>query len=138
MLLMVEAATATQFPSFVILLMGVGFMAAATLGSIAWFRSKRPLGWEDAEGNKGTANQPGEQYDRGLTSAETAARQDREGASFRHKPESDDGTDTGYTTDREGLLNNYAIEPEMYVEQPGDLRSDKTPKAKQTKQPDQK
>lgn len=24
--------------------------------------------------------------------------------------------------DREGLMNNYAIEPEMYVEVPGDLR----------------
>jgi hypothetical protein len=25
----------------------VGFIAAAGLGSIAWYNSKRPLGWED-------------------------------------------------------------------------------------------
>ncbi len=26
-----------------------GFIAAATLGSIAWYNSKRPPGWEDKE-----------------------------------------------------------------------------------------
>jgi hypothetical protein len=26
-----------------------GFIAAAGLGSIAWYNSKRPLGWEDKE-----------------------------------------------------------------------------------------
>ncbi|HIK17738.1 MAG TPA: hypothetical protein IGS53_20955 [Leptolyngbyaceae cyanobacterium M33_DOE_097] len=29
---------------------------------------------------------------------------------------------TGYTIDPDGRLNNYAIEPEMYINQPGDLR----------------
>ena len=29
---------------------------------------------------------------------------------------------TGYTIDEDGRLNNYAIEPEMYVHEPGDLR----------------
>jgi len=65
-------------------------------------------------------------YDRGITPAETAARQEREGASYKHtpEPESGDHVDTtgGYTVDREGLLNNYAIEPEMYYEVPGDAR----------------
>lgn len=27
----------------------VGFLAAATIGSIAWYNSKRPVGWEDKE-----------------------------------------------------------------------------------------
>lgn len=27
----------------------VGFIAAATLGSISWYNSRRPLGWEDKE-----------------------------------------------------------------------------------------
>lgn len=76
-------------------------------------------------------------YDRGITPAETAARQEREGDAFKKHPtevsqqraENDDQTDVssvgttdGYTVDREGLLNNYAIEPEMYVNEPGDLR----------------
>jgi hypothetical protein len=63
-------------------------------------------------------------YDRHLTTAETAARMEREGEKFREKPESEGSIDTtgGYTVSREGLLNNYAIEPEMYVNEPGDLR----------------
>ncbi|MHC5611768.1 MAG: hypothetical protein ACYTXA_12310, partial [Nostoc sp.] len=31
-------------------------------------------------------------------------------------------TTDGYTVDKEGLLNNYAVEPEMYYEEPGDAR----------------
>ncbi|MFP4221776.1 MAG: photosystem II assembly protein Psb35 [Phormidium sp.] len=27
----------------------LGFVAAATLGSLAWYNSKRPPGWEDKE-----------------------------------------------------------------------------------------
>ena len=63
-------------------------------------------------------------YDRGITSAETAARQEREGKDFKETPDKEQGIDTtsGYTEDREGLANNYAIEPEMYIEEPGDLR----------------
>lgn len=69
--------------------------------------------------NKTDAN-----YDPHLTAAETGARQDREKDKFKEKPEnqSDMDTKSGFTVDREGLANNYAIEPEMYVEQPGDLR----------------
>ena len=62
-------------------------------------------------------------YDNHLIPAETAARIQREGAEFKHvEPESSIDTTAGFTTDQEGLLNNYAIEPEMYINEPGDLR----------------
>ncbi len=76
-------------------------------------------------------------YDRGITPAETAARQEREGANFLHtateesqknattNDQTDDEsirTTDGYTVDKEGLINNYAIEPEMYINEPGDLK----------------
>ncbi len=76
-------------------------------------------------------------YDAHIVPAETAARQEREGSNFKSTPnkakegnastndqtdaESIDSTE-GYTVDKEGLVNNYAIEPEMYVNEPGDLR----------------
>ncbi len=63
-------------------------------------------------------------YDRAITSAETEARMEREGENFKETPDQKQDIDTtsGYTTDREGLANNYAIEPEMYVEEPGDFK----------------
>ncbi|RMF25149.1 MAG: hypothetical protein D6756_05945 [Cyanobacteria bacterium J083] len=63
-------------------------------------------------------------YDRIITSAETAARMEREGENFKKTPENEGDLDTtsGYTVDREGLANNYAIEPEMYYEEPGDMQ----------------
>ncbi|MBD2003985.1 MULTISPECIES: hypothetical protein [Cyanophyceae] len=76
-------------------------------------------------------------YDRGIVPAETAARKEREGNAFKTTPSQRDeeksptndqtdggsiNTTDGYTVDKEGLLNNYAIEPEMYVNEPGDLR----------------
>lgn len=78
-------------------------------------------------------------YDRGITPAETAARMEREGELFKKTPTeereasapTDDQTDSnslrttdGYTVDKEGLLNNYAVEPEMYYEVPGDARQE--------------
>nr|OEJ79981.1 hypothetical protein A5482_08060 [Cyanobacterium sp. IPPAS B-1200] len=57
-----------------------------------------------------------------MISAETAARMEREGGDFKNVPESDDDNTGGYTVSREGLVNNYAVEPEMYVEERGDLR----------------
>jgi len=83
------------------------------------------------------ANMEAPHYDRGITPAETAARQEREGSNFMHtttegrqqSAKTDDQTDDesihttdGYTVDKEGLVNNYAIEPEMYINEPGDLR----------------
>ncbi|MCM1981697.1 hypothetical protein [Lyngbya confervoides] len=64
-------------------------------------------------------------YDPHLTPAETAARMKREGSDFQHV-DSEDSTETtgGFTSDQEGLINNYAIEPEMYVNEPGDLREE--------------
>jgi hypothetical protein len=67
------------------------------------------------------------QYDAHIIPAESAARQHREGKHFGHTShEEAEGelsqATAGYTVDREGLLNNYAIEPEMYVNVPGDLR----------------
>lgn len=64
-------------------------------------------------------------YDSHIVPAETAARKEREGDAFKktpHQPE-DASLDTsgGYTVDKEGLVNNFAIEPEMYIEEPGDL-----------------
>jgi hypothetical protein len=77
-------------------------------------------------------------YDRGIVPAETAARKAREGDLYKTLPtearEADAPTDDqtnsesihttdGYTVDKEGLLNNYAVEPEMYYEVPGDARA---------------
>lgn len=76
-------------------------------------------------------------YDPHIVPAETAARMEREGGKYKATPTeegeaaepTDDQTDPesihttdGYTVDKEGLLNNYAIEPEMYYEVPGDAR----------------
>ena len=55
-------------------------------------------------------------YDRSITSAETNARMEREGDDFK------ENTEAGQTVDREGLANNYAVEPEMYYEEPGDRK----------------
>lgn len=63
-------------------------------------------------------------YDRGIVPAETAARKEREGGNYKQMPDNEGDIDTtgGYTVDREGLADNFAIEPEMYYEEPGDLR----------------
>jgi hypothetical protein len=68
-------------------------------------------------------------FDRGIVPAETAARQRREGANYKHKQETEvaEGsidTSAGATVSNEGLANNYAIEPEMYINEPGDLREE--------------
>jgi hypothetical protein len=68
-------------------------------------------------------------YDRGIIPAETAARKEREGDEYK-STHSESATD-GYTVDNEGLINNYAVEPEMYYEVPGDAReSEAADKAK--------
>ena len=43
------ASDASQFPVSFTLVYVVGFIAAVTLGSVAWYNSKRPVGWEDKE-----------------------------------------------------------------------------------------
>lgn len=64
-------------------------------------------------------------YDAHLIPAETAARIEREGDRYKNVVREDDSADPinatgGHTVDSEGLTNNYAIEPEMYYEKPGD------------------
>ncbi|MEB3210366.1 MAG: hypothetical protein VKL39_03400 [Leptolyngbyaceae bacterium] len=64
-------------------------------------------------------------YDPHIVPAETAARKEREKEGYKQvQEESEQSIDTtgGYTVDQEGLANNYAIEPEMYINEPGDLR----------------
>lgn len=43
------AVDSAPYLSAVTILGGVGFIAAVTIGSIAWYNSKRPVGWEDKE-----------------------------------------------------------------------------------------
>ncbi|HEY9879629.1 MAG TPA: hypothetical protein V6D29_14320 [Leptolyngbyaceae cyanobacterium] len=38
-----------HFPISATLVYVIGFIAATTLGSITWYNSKRPVGWEDKE-----------------------------------------------------------------------------------------
>ena len=66
-------------------------------------------------------------YDPHLIPAESVARAAREGEHFGHV-DHDPSTDKehihtrdGYTIDQEGLINNYAVEPEIYINEPGDL-----------------
>jgi hypothetical protein len=65
--------------------------------------------------------------DRGIIPAEVAARMDKEGDDFKKTADDQAGAESldvtgGATVDQEGLANNYVIEPEMYHEQPGDMR----------------
>lgn len=43
------AVAGESFPTYFVLVYAVGFIAAVTIGSIAWYNSKRPAGWEDAK-----------------------------------------------------------------------------------------
>ena len=43
------AAKGSQFPLAFTLVYVVGFIAAVTIGSIAWYNSKRPAGWESKD-----------------------------------------------------------------------------------------
>lgn len=38
-----------QFPVWFTAVYVVGFIAAISIGSIAWYNSKRPVGWEDKD-----------------------------------------------------------------------------------------
>lgn len=80
----------------------------------------------DASTEQPTTNPPVDidTPDRGIVPAETGARREREGDEFKetHDPNTADPATKGYTVDQEGLANNYAIEPEMYIDEPGDLR----------------
>lgn len=73
-----------------------------------------------------TTNPTPSHYDPHIVPAETAARAAREGKNFGHvdhDPQDPEHVHTrdGYTVDQEGLVNNYAVEPPMYINEPGDL-----------------
>lgn len=46
---MQATANASHFPISATLALIVGFVAAASIGSVAWYNSKRPVGWKDKE-----------------------------------------------------------------------------------------
>ena len=48
MYLLLEVASG-KFPVYFVAVYVVGFLAAVSIGSIAWYNSKRPVGWEDAQ-----------------------------------------------------------------------------------------
>ena len=45
----VYLAEAGSFPLSFTVVYAVGFVAAVAIGSIAWYNSKRPVGWEDRD-----------------------------------------------------------------------------------------
>ena len=45
----IAATEGSHFPFSFTAVYIVGFIAAVTLGSVAWYNSKRPVGWEDKE-----------------------------------------------------------------------------------------
>jgi hypothetical protein len=47
-LLLEAAAKSGGFPVYFVAVYVIGFIAAVSIGSIAWYNSKRPPGWEDA------------------------------------------------------------------------------------------
>lgn len=47
------AAATGEFPWAFTAVYVVGFIAAVSIGSIAWYNSKRPAGWEGRERPKG-------------------------------------------------------------------------------------
>ncbi len=50
MYILAEAAnSASHFPYAAVIVGVVGFIAAVSIGSIAWYNSKRPAGWENKE-----------------------------------------------------------------------------------------
>lgn len=48
-LLIQIASSEPHFPYAATAVLGLGFVAAVTIGSVAWYNSKRPVGWEDKE-----------------------------------------------------------------------------------------
>ena len=48
-LLLQVASSEPHFPYAATITLIVGFVAAVTIGSIAWYNSKRPVGWKNKE-----------------------------------------------------------------------------------------
>lgn len=87
-----------------------------------------PPNVESAPEQPGGINTEEPQYDPGIVPQEVAARREREGDQFGSTIEGSEpgsiDTTGGNTVDQEGLANVYPVEPEMYVETPGDLRQE--------------
>jgi hypothetical protein len=71
-------------------------------------------------------------YDPHIIPAETAARKEREGENFKRLPKHPAGSESldttaGFTVDKEGLVDNFGIEPEIYYETPGDIPASQQP-----------
>lgn len=49
LLLEISTKPGTQFPWAFTAVYAAGFVAAVGFGSLAWYNSKRPVGWEDKE-----------------------------------------------------------------------------------------
>ncbi|NEP16316.1 MAG: hypothetical protein F6J97_05350 [Leptolyngbya sp. SIO4C1] len=50
MMIFLLSATSSGIPMYYFTLVyAVGFIAAVVIGSLAWYNSKRPAGWEDVE-----------------------------------------------------------------------------------------
>jgi len=84
---------------------------------------------QDHEGTELYDSPTPDSYDPHIIPAETAARKEREGDNYKHLAKHSEGPDNidttgGFTVDKEGLVNNFGIEPEVYYETHGDL-SDK-------------
>lgn len=47
--LLMQASNTVAYSSSLTLILVVGFIAAVSIGSIAWYNSRRPRGWEDKE-----------------------------------------------------------------------------------------
>jgi hypothetical protein len=47
LLLEISTKPGTQFPWAFAAVYAAGFVAAVVFGSLAWYNSKRPVGWED-------------------------------------------------------------------------------------------
>ncbi len=90
---------------------------------------------QDHEGTELYDSPTPDSYDAHIIPAETAARKEHEGDNFKHLAEHPAGSESidttgGFTVDKEGLVDNFAIEPEMYYEKPGDLRKKKNSEPK--------
>ena len=81
------------------------------------------------EQEQGKLHNTADGYDSNIIPAEVAARKEREGENFKHLPQNPPGSESldttgGFTVDREGLVDNFGIEPEMYYETPGDVKEE--------------
>lgn len=84
---------------------------------------------EDREGTELYDKHTPDSYDPNIIPAETAARKEREGDNFKRLPKHPPGSESldttgGFTMDKEGLVDNFGIEPEMYYDTPGDAETE--------------